>query len=197
MNAKLHIDIPQGVLDVEGDEKFVQSIYEDFKSNLSQKLANLPGTASAAGEPNVMRNDASSPQERKRKPSIRRNISPIDGGKGKGGVYVPKFNSNLDLGKLESFYAQFDPKTHREKILIFAVFMRNILKQAPCTADDIYSCYRTLSAQTEIPEAFVQAIRDAQNKGGYVEFVSPTEIKISIAGENYFNQKLKRKEAAK
>ena len=104
---------------------------------------------------------------------------------------------NLDLSKLEDFYAKFDPKNHREKILIFAVFMRDILKKAPCAADDIFSCYRTLKDQTEIPEAFLQAIRDTQNKGGYVELVSPTEIKITIAGENYFNKKLGRREAAK
>lgn len=192
MTAKLHIDASQGILDIEGDEAFVKSIYDDFKEQLSQP----------AKAPNLKIIDATSdadlPEEtkpvRRKRATIRRQS---ESGKGRIGDYSPKFNPNLDLGKLEDFYAKFEPKNHREKILIFAVFLREELGRAPCEADDIFSCYQTLKAQSEIPEAFIQAIRDTHNKGGYIDFVSPTEIRITIAGENYFNQKLKRKESAK
>jgi hypothetical protein len=190
MNAKLHINIPLGVLEVEGDEKFVQAIYDDFKSKLAQGAADRGRDAGEAAKAEGLSED------RKRKLPIRRSVG-SENAKARVSEYSPKFDPNLDLSKLEDFYAKFDPKNHREKILIFAVFMRDVLKKAPCAADDIFSCYRTLKDRTEIPEAFLQAIRDTQNKGGYVELVSPAEIKITIAGENYFNKKLGRREATK
>lgn len=192
MTAKLHIDASQGILDVEGDEAFVKSIYDDFKGHLSEsskrpnlKLIDAPPLAELPDE---------TKSTRRKRASTRRQT---ESGKTKLGEYSPKFNPNLDLGKLEEFYAKFDPRNHREKILIFAVFLREQLGRVPCEADDVFSCYQTLKTQTEIPEAFVQALRDAQNKGGYIEFASPTEIKVTIAGENYFNQKMKRKEPPK
>jgi hypothetical protein len=191
MNAKLHIDLGQGILDVEGEEKFVQAIYEDFKNNLPKQLA-IPQRSNDDSRKTA--DVADSPEERKRRRATRRVATHGENGKTKIGEYVPKLDANLDLKLLDDFYAQFDPKSHREKILIFAMFLRDALHKAPCSADDIFTCYRALKEKTEIPEAFLQAIRDAQNKQGLVEFASPMEIKITIAGENYFNQKLRRKE---
>jgi hypothetical protein len=187
----------QGILDVEGTETFVNSIYEDFKTSLIRQISDRSvAAATEAGTLDVKVAEPERTSQRKRRASTRR-ISGPDAGKSKVAEYSPKFNPNLDLGKLDDFYDEFDFKNHREKILVFSVFMREELKTAPCSADDIFSCYQTLKTKTEIPEAFVQALRDAQNKDGFVEFVSPQEIKITIAGQNFFNQKLKRKERSK
>lgn len=194
MAAKLHIDVSQGVLNVEGEEAFVKSVYDDFKGRLADSVRRPPLEVIDASLGVEKAVEVGAPQQRKRKPSVRRSS---DSTKSKIADYSPKFNPNLDLAKLEEFYSTFDLKNHREKILIFAVFLRDVLGKAPCEADEIFSCYQTVKTKTEIPEAFVQALRDAQNKGGYIEFVSPQEIKITIAGENYFNQKIKRKELAK
>ena len=193
MNAKLHINLLQGVLEVEGDEKFVQSIYQDFKSHLPKQSATRNAERRANEPAEIIDHESSSSHERRRRRGTRRTG---DGETAKIADYAPKLNSNLDLKDLRKFYGQFDPKNHSEKILIFAVFLRDSLKIVPCSADDVYTCYRELKDITKIPEAFVQAIRDAQNKAGAIDFVSQTEIKITIAGENYFTQKLKRKELA-
>lgn len=192
MNAKLHIDVLQGVLDVEGDESFVRSIYDDFKGRLAEQVTikPLPVIDASTSPRSLMAPEAQSPRKRK----TSRQGGGSDNGKSKFADYIPKFDPNLDLAKLENFYANFEPKNHREKILIFAIFLRDELQKNPCSADHIFTCYHSLRTQTEIPEAFVQAIRDAHNKGGFVELISPQEIRITIAGENYFNQKIKRRE---
>jgi hypothetical protein len=198
MNAKLHIDVLQGVLDVEGDEVFVKSVYDDFKSRLTEqvKVQTRPMTVIEAPIGAEVIAESERLSQRKRKTSIRR-AGGANGGKIKFADYTPKFDPNLNLAKLEDFYGKSELRNHREKILVFAIFVRDELKIEPCSADHIFSCYQTIKSQTEIPEAFVQAIRDAQSKGGYVELVSPQEIRVTIAGENYFNQKIKRRESVK
>lgn len=38
MNTKLHINISQGLIEVEGEEKFVREIYNDFKSDIAKQF---------------------------------------------------------------------------------------------------------------------------------------------------------------
>jgi hypothetical protein len=193
MNTKVHIDILQGVLDVEGTEGFVKSIYEDFKAGLIKQISDRSAVVADKARVLDVNSNDSTPSSRRIRKSLARKVPNSASTKSKVGEYSPKFNPNLDLSELERFYDGFDLKNHREKILVFAVFMREKLHTAPCSANDIFSCYQTLKTKTEIPEAFVQALRDTQNKGGFVEFVSPEEIKVNIAGESYFNQKIKRR----
>jgi hypothetical protein len=194
MTTKLHINIGQGILEAEGEETFVQSIYSDFKKQLHEQFGRLKiaNTNEINSQPTES-NNSIQPKDRSRKTSDRRTSKSADGIKSKTSDYKPTFDPNLDLAKLADFYNQFEPKNHSEKILIFAIFVRDRLKKMPCTADDIYSCYFTLKDQTEIPEAFVQAFRTAWNRTGWVHYVSQSDIKITTAGENYFNQKLKKK----
>jgi hypothetical protein len=125
---------------------------------------------------------------------VDRKSSRSDGDKQRTAEYRPKFRSDLNLGELEVAYDAFNPRTHAEKILVFGVFLRERFGIAPCTADDIYTCYVTMKGKTETPEAFVQAFRDTQNKAHYIDFLSPREIKITIAGDNYYNKKLQQNE---
>ena len=106
--------------------------------------------------------------------------------------YVPTFDANLNLKDLGSFYDKFEPKSHPEKILIFSVFLRDYMEKSTCSANDIFTCYRTVKDQTKIPEAFIQALRDT-HKAGYITYTSPEKTEVSIAGENHFNGKLKKK----
>jgi hypothetical protein len=125
------------------------------------------------------------------KPAVkRRKAASADAEKARTGEYKPKFNSALNLGELASFYDTWAPANNSEKILVFATFIRDRLEVAPCSADDIYTCFFTLKSKTKTPEAFVQAFRDAHNKTHFIDFVSLQEIRITIAGDNHFNAKL-------
>ena len=188
VNTRLVLNLRDGIIEAEGEENFVRSIYDDFKERVSKTvpLQTMPRQVLET------RADFTGQPESESKKKARKARS-AEGGKPKASDYKPAFDSKLDLRELEQFYDRFEPENNFEKILIFAVFLRDTLNVAPCTADAVYSCYFVLKHKTKIPVAFVQAFRDAQSRTHYIEFVSPEKIDITIAGDNHFNQRLKRK----
>ena len=130
MSAKLHINFSQGILDVEGEESFVKSIYDDFRDEALRNFATGLND-SAAEEPNAgAGSSAEAALQTKRRRKAARQKS--ESGKVKQSDYNPKFNRDLDLSQLTAFYDQFAPKNHSEKILIFSVFLRDKLKNSRC-----------------------------------------------------------------
>jgi hypothetical protein len=193
-NTKLAINLIEGTVQVEGDEAFVRSVYEDFKDYLGKHLAIRPAivTVNPSSAPAPARiTDESNPSKRRSERKSSRSDE-----KSRTAEYRPKFRSDLDLSELESTYDAFNPRNHHERILVFAVFLRERFKMVPCTADDIYTCYGTMKSKTETPEAFVQAFRDAQNKAHYIDFNSLQDIRITIAGDNYYNKKMQQSKGA-
>lgn len=186
--TELTINLRKGFISAKGTESFVQSIYNDFKERITK--ASVSPTLESAAE-----HEAIAPKtgERSRR---QRSAPKSDNGKNKAGTYRPAVKPDLDLTPLGDFYDQFDPSTHSEKILIFTTFLRDVLKIEPCAADDVFSCYFALRHRTDTPKAFVQAIRDAQNKFHFVEFASPQEIRVTTVGNNHFNRTLKKKGTA-
>ncbi len=185
MTAKLQINMSEGLISVEGEEKFVQAIYDDFRDRIIEMNR---GRGSARTNDIALPHTEAPvivPEEKTSKPAKSAKS------KGTSSSYKPQFNPDLNLGKLAEFYAQFTPKNHSEKILLFAIFLRDHLKKTPCTADDIYSCYFTLKSKTEIPEAFMQAFITAWNRTKWVQLISKDDLKITTAGENHFSEMTK------
>jgi hypothetical protein len=191
MNTKLAINIREGTVEVEGDEAFVRSIYQDFKEHIGKLVALQPAAPKLLELPPERAAIANETGQVQKSRAARRAGSAVIK-KATAVEYKPAFNKDIDLSGLDSFYDAFGPSNHPEKILMFAIFLREKLKVTPCTADHIFTCYFTLKTKTKTPTAFVQAFRDAQGRFHYIEFVSPQDIQITIAGDNYFNEKLKR-----
>ena len=178
VNTKLVINLRDGIIEAEGAEEFVRSVYDDFKEQINKTVVLQRAPKPLLEAPT----DVPEQSENELKKKTRKSRS-TDGGKPKASDYKPAFNSKLDLRDLEQFYDRFEPENNFEKILIFAVFLRDNLNTVPCTADDIYSCYFVLKHKTKIPVAFVQAFRDAQHRTHYIEFVSPlADISIITIG---------------
>jgi hypothetical protein len=196
MPVKLHINIQQGAVDVEGDESFVQAVYEDLREQVRTQFGKLPERPETPVASSDQSGAAGPTGNARRRPARRTGKTGTpDGGKGRVADYKPSFNANLDLAKLPDFYSKLSMENHREKILAFTVFLRDEVGINPCSADDIYSCYFVLKSKTKIPTAFIQAIRDAQNKAGFVQFVSIAEVRVTTAGENHYQAMLSRKGA--
>src|SRR5882762_9989104 len=142
MNTKLVINMSEGTVQVEGTEEFVRFVYQDFKEHLGKNAAPrpaLPVLEQAKKTPPLLANDSASSKKRSRK------AGPNDGATTRtASAYKPRFNTTLDLSALEQFFDDWKPENNFEKILVFAVFLRNQLDVAPCTADDIYTCFATL-----------------------------------------------------
>ena len=85
-DTKIRIDLSQGVIEAEGSEQFVLSIYSDFKEKIQGKLKSPPGTK----KEKLVNIDKKSQTDNKVK---KRALS-------KGGV-LPKLVKDLDLSLCE------------------------------------------------------------------------------------------------
>jgi hypothetical protein len=177
MTAKLNIDLKQGLLHVEGTEEFVRSIYDDFKSRLTAAAATAPVERSPPAGKGEGR------QGKTRTKSGR-------------GEFEPVFNRDLDTSKVATYYGQFEAKNHPEKILVFSMFLKEVLNMEKITGNDIFTCYTAMKSETKTPKAFAQALRDAEGKNfHYIEVKAWDDIIVPISGSNYFHHDLKKKGA--
>lgn len=196
MTAKLHINISQGVLDIEGEPDLVREIYADFKDQLLSKatFASPPPPPAPPAPPG----DADTGSGATGKPKAKRRVAPkkkANGDEGGGGVLPdsPKLDKNLDTSGLGAFYGQFAPKNNAEKILIFLKFMTETLNIDSPNTDQVYTCFKATGEK--IPKAFAQAFYDTSSKHGYIDFRTSTDMPVTIAGDNHFNHTLKKKAA--
>jgi hypothetical protein len=195
MTAKLHIDISQGIIDIEGDPGLVREIYADIKVQLLSgvKFAQRVAAAAPAAAPAEDADEATSPASRPK--TKRRAVAKkkAGGDEGTGGVVAdsPKLDKNLDTSGLGAFYGQFTPKNNAEKILIFLKFLTESLGIESPNTDQVYTCFKATG--DKIPKAFAQAFYDTSSKLGYIDFRSAIDLPITIAGDNHFNHTLKKK----
>lgn len=190
MQTKLHINISQGVVDVEGDPEFVREVYADFKDRLLDGLNNTPGNPMPNGS--SVETNKSSPKRKKR--SLAKKAAQTDSNDSGIDPRNPKLDKGLDLSRLCDFYDQFEPKNNSEKILIFAKFLIDELDIDQPNTDQFYSCFSEL--REVIPTAFSQAFWAAHGRNyGYIGFKSATDISVTTKGTNYFNNSIKRKDA--
>ena len=193
MTTKLHINLVQGIIDVEGDPAFVRSVYEDFKLQLatsSKPTKTAPERTVDVSE--VEETPKAKPKGKRRAPAKRK------GAEDDGGPQVnpdaPKLDKNLDTSKLNAFYSQFEPSNNPEKILVFLKFLIEELDVESPTTDQVYTCYERVNER--VPKVFSQAFRDTQGrKFGYIDYNSPTDIRLTTVGNNHFKFDLKRKAA--
>lgn len=188
MPTKLHINIPQGVVDVEGDPEFVREIYADFKD----KLLNEKSISSRSAA------DEASSEEPPKKAKIRKRSRTRDRATTKEAttgpaIDSPKLDKNLDTRNLVDFFAQFAPRNNAEKILIYLKFIIEELNISAPNTDQVFTCFR--ETRQKIPEAFAHAFYKMSSRHGFIDIKSASDISITIAGENHFNDNLKRKDA--
>lgn len=197
--AKLHIDLSQGVIEIEGDVEFVREIYFDIKERLadgakftSSSTHRSNRTHEASGE---AENEVSGKPEKpkpKRRTNPKKKVASEDASNGII-ADAPKLDKNLDTATLGEFYSQFAPKNNAEKILIFLKFITEKLMIEGPNTDQVYTCFKHTGEK--IPKAFGQAFYDTSSKHGYIDFRSPVDMPITIVGDNHFNLTLKRKGA--
>lgn len=186
MDTKLVVNFVERSVQVEGTEEFVRFVYQDFKDHLAEHAAGqLPTKILVRGADSEQ---IAEEKDTPRKKSNRTNKG--DNDKPKAAEYKPRFISDINLASLDEFYDAWKPTNNSEKILLFAVFLRDRLQIAPCNADQIYTCFFTLKGKTKTPVAFAQAFHNAKSRTHFIEFDSLQKIIITIAGDNHFNERL-------
>lgn len=192
---KLHINLSQGLIEVEGDADLVREIYKDFKGNLASS-AQKPNAPPPQATASASTPSAQAEPDAKPKPKVRAQSKKKDSAENASGINpnAPKLDKNIDTSGLAAFYGQYEPKNNSEKILLFAKFLSDNLEIEEPNTDQIFTLFKKTG--DKIPKAFAQAFHDTGNKHGFIDFNGPAAtIKVTIAGENHFNHDLKKKPA--
>ena len=194
MTTKLHINLSQGVIDVEGDPELVREIYQDLKAHLQNSAGSISDGGQSGGE--TPTDDPPAGKFKTRRRSATRKKAG-DGSENSGQTVIadsPKLDKNLDTSGLLAFYGRYETKNNSEKILVFLKFLTDELHVASPNTDQFYTCYERVDER--VPKAFSQAFRDASGrKFGYIDYNSPTDIQMTTVGNNYFKFDLKKKAA--
>jgi hypothetical protein len=197
LTAKLHIDMSQGVITIEGDPALVREIYKDFKD----QLVNSAPKNSPTQAQNPVHGHTASPRfepeakakAKPRAPAKKKSDAP-DGASSGINANAPKLDKNIDTSGLAAFYGQYEPKNNSEKILVFLKYLSDKLGIEEANTDQVYTLFK--KAGDKIPKAFAQAFHDTGSKHGFIDFNGPAgTIKVTIAGDNHFNHDLKKKAA--
>lgn len=190
MQSRLHIDLTNGIIDVEGDAELVKSVYDDFKDRLSaqptQEQAPIPAPVKGNGE-------ADKPTKPKRRSAPRKKVASSEGNESSMNADAPTRDKNLDTSQLQIFYDQYAPSNAAEKILIFLKFLNEELGIESPNTNQVYTCF--LDVKEKPPQAFAQAFRDTSSKKGFIDFNSAEAIAITTKGNNHFEFDLKKKGA--
>lgn len=186
MQTKLHINLSQGIVDVEGNVDLVREVYSDFRDQL---LSNQVQTGEVSDSQEAIDKPKKTPSKKR---AASKKTNKADTKDDRINPDNPKLDKNLDLSNLPAFFEQFGPKNYPEKILIFAKFLVNELKIQHPNTDQFYSCFKKL--KEKLPKAYIQAFRDTHGKDyGYIEYKSATDISITTIGTNHFDSGIKRK----
>lgn len=189
MAAKLHINLSQGLIEVEGDEKFVSRVYEDFKDRISNGQVGRGNTIDQQGDDSVSNSKTGDNKEKPKKVSRGKTVSAKRGAEA---AYRPRIDNSLPIEKLEAFYSQFEDPNQSENILVFCMYVEEVTKSDVITADQIYTCYSVL--KITFPKDMRQALRNAKAKEkGFIDFSTTDDIVVTLIGRNHFNSKLKRR----
>lgn len=191
MNTKLLINAREGTIQVEGDIDFVKEVYSDFKDLItplvqSKSISNTGDQSSGGG--------GSSHKSKARKKSASKKGSNSEGGVSGVNPDNPTLDKNLDTSGVREFYAQFAPKNHPEKILIFMRFLKDKAGIENPNTDQIYTCYNAVGEKPAA--AFAQSFRDTSSKKfGFIEYNSANDVTLTFIGNRHFDHDLKKKEA--
>ena len=185
MNAKLKIDLKQGLVEVEGTEEFVAKIYSDFKDRLSKQ----PAPSALTPTPTDEATEAKPTEVEKKRSSPGKN-------KGKAPTFVKDLNlqEHGQQPSLKDFIAPFAAKSASSWNLLFVYYLVKNQRAKPITLDHVYTCYKAVGAKP--PSAFYQSLIDTANKKGWLNTDNIDDISLSLIGENHVDHDFPKTEKA-
>jgi len=185
MDAKLRIDLSQGILDVEGTEKFVSEIYHDFKENLSHKFQVKSVSTPPPLNQHIPTEKSIGQSKKKHKFS--------------SGIKTPSLAKDLDLlGKdkgvsLKTFISSYvAPKSAMEWNVLFVYYLQKMLGIPSVGIDHIYTCYKHLNEKT--PKNLYQSLINTAHRKGSINTDSIDSITVTMVGENLVEHEMPRKD---
>lgn len=188
MQTKILINAQEGIIEVEGETSFVREVYTDFKDLIIPLMEN---TFAMEQDESKLASCEPSPKPKTRKKTGTKKVAKSEGVPGVN-PDNPSLDKQLDTSGVREFYAQYEPKNHPEKILIFMRFLKDKVGIDSPNTDQVYTCY---SAVGEKPAAaFAQSFRDTSSKKfGFIEYKSANDVTLTFIGNRHFDHDLKKK----
>ncbi|MDB5491917.1 MAG: hypothetical protein JWO78_1766 [Micavibrio sp.] len=188
MNAKLLINLSQGILEVEGEPDFVKEMYGDFKMQLHQlstkstalafvKSDNTQLTPPDLATPIDIQTSKPIEKAAKKKPTS---------GKKESYSLVTSLNTGMPgtSDSLHAFLEKYQPKSNIDKNVVILKYLAEKHPAIKVTLDHLYTCYS--HAGLDFPKALRASIVDTgrADKGyGYIDSSSLDDIKVVHKGE--------------
>lgn len=192
MTTKIRIDLSSGVIEVEGSEEFVLSVYNDHKSKLIDLPAYAPPTTHATPIPERQGSGT------RKAPPPKAKGTTDKAGASKANLKKPAIIKSLDLtkgsgGRLRDFYDQFEVKTNFERNLIFLYFLQYKMGiEHGITQDHVFTCYRDIPG-IKVPTALRQSLLDTESDRHWIDVADSDNLKITVHGLNYLEHDMLRK----
>jgi hypothetical protein len=186
--SKLRIDLSQGVVEVEGSDTFVLTVYADFKDRLSAAgQKQIPPPPPPAPAPT-----GASRSSKGKKPVTSATGTTKSRKKGRDSQVIVK---DLDLskgknGRLKTFYEKYDLKTNYERNLVFVYYMQFELELDGITDNHVFTCYRDVGAK--LPKALRQSLIDAASQKGWLDTSDMDNIRVVTPGVNFLEHDLSK-----
>ena len=182
--SKLRIDLSQGIVEVEGSDTFVMTVYTDFKDRLNfaekkQAPPSPPAASPAASDETKGSKSAASSngatKTRKKQRESQSIVKDLDLSKGKS-------------GRLKDFYEGYAVKSNLERNLVFVYYMQHELELTGITDDHVYTCYRNVGVK--LPGALRQSLLDTSSRNGWIDTSDMKNIRTATPGVNHLEHDL-------
>lgn len=181
MTTRLHINISQGLFEVEGEEPFVREMYEDFKAELAQKPIHSAGSGGKAKSP---KKKAAAPAASK-------------GGAAKKKGGSPKVDKSLDLSggngsePLKEFSAKYQPAIFMDRNVVYVAYLKDLLNMETVTIDHVWTCYHHMKdSNNKLTSNLSQSLRDTGSEKGdsRLNAGSLQDLSVSVPGDNWLTK---------
>ncbi len=190
MKSKLHIDIVNGIIQVEGSEDFVLKLYQDFKDT-------LPQLSLASNVNNIIADEPINPEEPKEIPAKVPSSSQKKTKNSSRKSTTPKLSliKELDLSgnekqpSLKDFYSEYRLRNNDERNLLFVYYLKIKREIEGVTTDHVYTCYDEL--RLRIPANLHNALAVTAHRG-WLDTSSLEDIQLTTKGKNYFDLDLEK-----
>lgn len=180
MAVRLHINLSQGLLEAEGEERFVRDMLAEFKADLANAPVATPSTNKAGSDAPKSAGNKSGGNSGSKATGTKKKAS------------EPKVDKNLDLsggaGKksLNEFCAQYNMKTNMDRNVVFVAYLSDELELENVTISHVWSCY--VHMKIKLPKDMAASLRDTgKDKFGARLNASLLEnLSLSVPGKNWF-----------
>ncbi len=193
MTAKIHINLSQGILEVEGEPEFVRSIYDDFKVDLaalrlenstreSHANANAPALVTYREAESIVAPQTNDEPAQKTSQSAKK----LKGAKKESYSYLKELNTGMpeEPTSLAAYLKMYSPNSGPARNTVILKYLKDQHADTAASMDHMYTCYS--NAGLAMPGSLYESIKTAANasKGyGYIDRADQNDLKISYKGE--------------